>query len=171
MKAIFFVLLLCTISFASLIDIKSFNADFKQTVTDEKGTELLYKGHVRALSPKYALWKYKTPIEKSIYVQPRRITIIEPELEQAIVRKLSIDFDFFKMIGHAKKIAKNSYIALINETKYLIKIKNSIISSISYKDEFDNSINILFTNQVQNKVISKKIFTPFIPKDYDIIDE
>ncbi|MFK5938558.1 MAG: LolA-like outer membrane lipoprotein chaperone [Sulfurimonas sp.] len=171
MKAIFFFFLLFTISFASLIDIKSFDADFKQTVSDEKGTKLLYKGHIRALSPKYALWEYKTPVPKSIFVRPTRITIIEPEIEQAIVRKLSIDFDFFKMITHAEEISKHNYIATINETKYLIKIKNKLIDSIVYKDEFDNSISIFFTNQVQNKPISKNIFTPLIPKGYDIIDE
>jgi outer membrane lipoprotein carrier protein len=152
------------------VDIKSFDADFTQTVSDEKGKQLLYAGHIRALSPKYALWEYKTPVEKSIYVRPTRITIIEPEIEQAIVKKLAIDFDFFKMITHAKEISKDNYIAIINETKYLIKIEKKLINSISYRDEFDNSINIVFTNQIQNKPISKNIFVPLIPKDYDIID-
>lgn len=170
MKAIFLLLLLFGISFASLVDIKSFDANFTQSVSDEKGKQLLYTGHIRALSPKYALWEYKTPVEKNIYVRPMRITIIEPEIEQAIVRKLSIDFDFFKMIAHAKEISKDSYVAIINETKYLIKVKKKLINSISYRDEFDNSIHILFTNQVQNEPISKEIFTPLIPKDYDIID-
>jgi len=170
-KAIFLLLLLSHIMFASLVDIKSFDADFKQIITDEKGVQLIYKGHIRALSPKYALWEYNTPIKKSIYVRPAEIVIVEPEIEQAIVRKLAFDLDFFKMISNAKKISKNYYIATLNEMEYSIKIKNKLIDSISYKDDFDNKINILFTNQIQNKSILKNIFTPLIPKDYDIISE
>ena len=170
MKVIMFLLLMFKFSFAALIDTKSFDADFKQVVTDEHGKKLKYSGHLKALSPRYVLWKYKTPMKKSIYINPRKITIIEPEIEQVIIRRVSLDFDFLKIINNAKEISKNNYIASIDNTKYLIKIKNSLITSISYKDEFENSVNILFSNQKKNVHISKTIFIPIIPKDYDIID-
>lgn len=170
MKSIIFLLLIFEFSFASLIDTKSFDADFKQVVTDEHGKKLEYTGHLKALSPRYALWEYETPMKKSIYINPSRITIIEPEIEQVIIRKLSLDFDFLKIINNAKEISKDNYVTSIDDTKYVIKIKNHLITSISYKDEFDNSVNILFNNQKKNEHISKEIFRPSIPKDFDIID-
>ncbi len=171
MKYIILLQILFNLSVAALIDVKSFKADFKQVVTDDKGKQLLYDGHIQATNPKYALWQYMTPIEKSIYITPNKITIIEPEIEQVLIRNLSSDFDFFRMIKYAKKISENSYVTFLNDSKYTIRIKDDLIDSISYIDEFGNTVEITFKNQFQNIEISKEIFTPLIPKNYDIIDE
>ena len=46
-----------------------------------------------------------------------------------------------------------------------------MIASISYKDEFDNGVEIIFQNQTQNANLSKSDFAPLIPKNYDVIEE
>ena len=68
MKHLFLYLLLSTLLLASLDNISSFEADFTQSVTDDKRKKLTYKGHVRASKPQNALWNYKQPVAKDIYI-------------------------------------------------------------------------------------------------------
>lgn len=172
MKYILPLLVLFNLSFATLIEINSFQADFKQTVTDDKGAKLLYSGRVMAMNPQYARWEYFSPVNKSIYVAENKIILIEPEIEQAIVRNASYNFNFFKILKSAKQVTKNSFSTFIEENEYLIKTnEKDMIASISYKDEFDNGVEIIFQNQTQNANLSKSDFAPLIPKNYDVIEE
>lgn len=169
MKYIFLLQLLFTMSFANIEKINSFEADFKQDVTNDKGKVLSYTGHLQAIKPQSALWSYQTPIKKEIYVTAYKVVIIEPEIEQAIVKVIQNDFDFFSMIKNAIKIEENVYLATFKESNFTIKLKDSNIESISYVDEFENNVTISFTNQVQNRDINAKTFIGVIPAEYDII--
>lgn len=169
MKFIIFLQILFSLATSSVLDINSFEADFNQIITDDKGKELSYSGHIIATKPQYALWAYKKPVEKNVYITPRYVTVVEPEIEQAIIRKIASNFDFFNMINKAKKITKNLYIATLNESKYTIKTEKSMIKSISYLDEFENSVSIVFNNQTINRVISEDLFRAKVPVEYDII--
>jgi outer membrane lipoprotein carrier protein len=169
MKLIIFLLIFNSLCFASIDKIDSFEADFTQSITDDKDTALTYYGHIVASKPQNALWIYKKPIMKKIYINEFKVTIIEPELEQVIVRKISSSFDIFKLIQHAKKIGKNKYLTTYKSTDFKITTKNNLIESISYTDEFSNKIKIIFQKQKQNIDIDKKTFFPNIPTEYDII--
>jgi len=169
MKHLFMIFVLYSSGFASLNEIKSFEADFIQNVVDEKNKKLSYSGHVVAKKPQDAVWNYISPITKTIYITKSVITIVEPELEQAIVKSIRSSFDFFSMIKDAKKVDENSYLATFKESKFTIIMKNKLIKSISYIDEFENSVKIIFENQKQNKEINKELFTPNIPIGFDII--
>ena len=98
MRYFFLLNVLAIFCYAEINTINSFEADFKQDITDDKGKILSYQGHLRALKPQNALWNYKKPVQKDIYVTPAKIIIIEPEIEQVIIRHISSNFDFFKMI-------------------------------------------------------------------------
>jgi len=150
MRYIFiFVLVFCT-GFASKLQLNSFDADFVQNITDDKNKTLLYSGHIVATKPQSALWNYTKPIKKDIYISEYSVTIIEPEIEQVIIRRISSNFDIFHLIKNAKEIQKNRYLTTYKNTKFHITIQNGMIESISYKDEFDNNVEIIFTNQKQN---------------------
>ena len=169
MKKIILALLLSISAFASISNITSFDADFTQTITDDKNKMLIYKGHVLASKPQNALWRYISPIEKNVYITRFEVTIVEPEIEQVIIRKVSNDFDFFKMLKNAKKIKNDIYRANYKETLFTISIKNNLISSISYLDNFENIVKITFSNQLQNINIDKTLYKAIFPLDYDII--
>ena len=169
MKYLFLYLTLSTFLFASLENINSFQADFTQTVTDDKGKVLTYNGRVVASKPQNALWNYLKPVTKDIYINAHSITVIEPEIEQVIIRKIESNFDFFNMIKKAKKTDANSYLAMFKNSEFIIKTENSLIKSISYSDEFENSVQILFENQKQNEEIDEDKYTPNIPLEFDII--
>ena len=169
MKYLLLIFLTLSPLFADLTHIDSFEAEFTQTVTDEKGKKLHYKGHIIASKPQYALWNYTQPIEKKIYISLYRLTIVEPDLEQVITRNISNEFNFFKMLKNAKKLTNNKYETTIEHIKYTITLANNTISSISYTDEFSNDILITFMQQKTNQPIDKDLFIPKYPLDYDII--
>jgi len=170
LRSIFLLVLLFTLSFADIFRMNSFQADFRQTVTNDKGNKLQYSGHVKAIKPQYALWTYDTPSKKSIYIVKNRATIIEPDLEQVIIRSLHSSIDFFNIIKQAKKINSTTYTTEFQSINYTIKTDKTHLKSIQYTDELDNSISILFTNQIENAIVQEEEFYPNIPEDYDIIN-
>jgi outer membrane lipoprotein carrier protein len=150
-------------------DIKSFEADFKQTITDDKNTSISYIGHVSAIKPQTALWKYDSPVNKSVYINKYEVTLVEPDIEQVIIKRLESNFNFFNMIKNARKVDKNTYETFYKSSKFIIKQDNSLIKTISYIDEFENNVTITFTNQKKNHKINKKVFIPKFSLDFDII--
>lgn len=169
MKHLFTLLLSFTFAFASFDNLTSFQADFTQSVTDDKDKSLVYKGHIITAKPQNAVWSYKNPIEKDVYISKFNVTIVEPEIEQVIIRKIDASLDFFNMIKNAKEIKKDTYEAQFKESKFIITTKNELIESISYIDEFENKVKIVFKNQKENEVIEKELFIPKYPLEFDII--
>lgn len=169
MRYFFLAILISIELFASLDNITSFEADFTQSVTDEKNKTIDYSGHIIASKPQNAKWSYKKPVKKDVYINSFDVTIVEPEIEQVIIRKVESNFDFFKIISNAKKIEENRYLAHYRDTKFTVVKKGYFIESISYLDEFDNKVKITFKNQKQNQNIDIKVFTPSFPLEFDII--
>ncbi len=171
MKKILLIAILATQVFAFFDEIDTFKADFIQTVTDEKNKVLTYNGNIVASKPQNAKWEYTSPITKDVYINQSTVTIIEPEIEQVIIRKIESNFDFFKMIKNAKKMKKNIYMAKFENSTFIIVTKKERIQSISYLDEFENTVKISFKNQEQNKEIDSGVFIPKIPNGFDVISD
>lgn len=169
MKPIIFILMLLSQAFASLDSINTFEADFTQTITDEKNTVLAYSGHMFASKPQSVRWTYLKPVKKEIYINSFEVTVVEPEIEQVIFRKVESDFNFFRMISNAKEIKKNTYETSYKNSKFKIVKNANSIESISYTDEFENRVKIMFKNQKQNQKISETTFVPSYPLTYDMI--
>lgn len=169
MKSILVILMFLSQAFASINNINTFEADFTQTITDEKNTVLAYGGHMLASKPQNVRWNYLKPVKKDIYISKFEVTIVEPEIEQVIFRKIESDFNFFRMIANAKEINKNTYEANYKNSKFKITKNGELIESISYVDEFENRVKIIFRNQKQNQKINESIFTPSYPLSFDII--
>ncbi|WP_415398471.1 LolA-like outer membrane lipoprotein chaperone [Sulfurimonas sp. CS5] len=169
MKHLFTLFLTSTLAFASFDSLNSFQADFTQSVTDDKNKSLVYSGHVAASKPQNAVWNYTNPIKKDVYINRFNATVIEPEIEQVIIRRIDSSLDFFNMLRNAKKIEKNRYEAYYKESKFVITTKDEVIETISYIDEFENKVKIVFKNQKQNVKIDMKIFTPKYPLEFDVI--
>ena len=169
MKHLFILLLSFSFGFASFDNIDSFEAEFIQSVTDDKNKTLTYEGYISASKPQNALWRYKEPIQKDVFINSHQITIVEPEIEQVIIRNINSTLDFFNMIKNAKELKKGVYEASFENKIFTITTKEKIIDSISYIDEFENRVKILFLNQIQNKEINKEIFRPKYPLEFDVI--
>ncbi|QOY53622.1 outer membrane lipoprotein chaperone LolA [Candidatus Sulfurimonas marisnigri] len=169
MKYLLLTILLIAQATASMNDVTSFEADFTQSITDDKDKVLTYSGHILASKPQNAKWSYTKPFKKNVFITQFEVTIVEPEIEQVIIKRIESNFDFFKMIANAKKIENNTYETNYKESVFKIIQNNNLIESISYIDEFENRVQILFKNQKQNHSIDLKVFIPNYPIYFDII--
>ncbi|MBV5320879.1 MAG: outer-membrane lipoprotein carrier protein LolA [Sulfuricurvum sp.] len=156
---------------ASPKEINSFNGKFIQTIIDDNGKKIIYSGELWASKPQNALWVYQKPIQKSVYINAQKITVIEPQIEQVTLRSLDDEIDFLQIIQKAKQVTADKYTATVKGQTYTIAFKNDILSSISYTDGYDNRVSILFINPSQNKPIEASKFKPVIPADFDVIKD
>jgi len=170
LKILISLFLTLFISYANnLKTITSYQASFSQSIINNSGKEIKYEGEIFVQNPSNIFWKYNNPIQKNVYIINSNVTIIEPELEQAIISKLDKEFNILKLLKEAKKISKNIYISNIYNNKYTLFIDDNKLQSIRYKDNIDNKITISFNNIKQNKKLPKNIFDFNIPLEYDII--
>lgn len=169
MKYILATFLCSTLSFGAFENIHSFQADFSQSITDDKNSTLSYNGKVQAKRPQEALWNYHSPIKKDVYIDKFRVTVVEPEIEQVIIRRVESNFDFFNIIQNAKKVSENEYEGFYQKTKFTILLEKNLIKSISYKDGFENKVEVKFENQEQNVKIEEDVFIAKYPLDFDVI--
>lgn len=146
-------------------------ADFVQTITDDKNITITYRGNMVAKRPDMSLWHYREPIEKSVYITAQSVTIVEPELEQAIVKKLNNTIDVLGILGSAVKKGKDRYTAYYKEKEYQVILDGTKIKTISYADAFDNIVRITFSGHQINKKIDDTYFIADIPGDFDIIQD
>jgi outer membrane lipoprotein carrier protein len=156
---------------ASPKEINSFNSKFVQTIVDDNGKKIVYSGELWASKPQNALWVYQKPIQKSVFINGQKITVIEPQIEQVTLRTLDGEIDFLQIIQKAKKVDEDKYSATVKGQTYNVAFKNEVLSAIGYTDGFDNRVTILFNNPVQNKPIDSSKFKPSIPEDFDIIKD
>jgi len=169
---LFYTVLFCVTSLFALSETTdTMQADFVQTITDDKNSTITYRGNMLAKRPNMTMWHYREPIEKSVYVSAQNVTIVEPELEQAIIRKLDGSIDILAVLASAKREGKNSYTAYYNAKEYHLSIEGDMIKSIRYVDAFENSVSIVFDKQKINQIIDENRFKADIPKEFDIISE
>lgn len=171
MRILFMALFVLSPLFAISENIDTMKADFVQTITDDKNSTITYKGNMLAKRPNMALWHYKEPIEKSVYITAERVTIVEPELEQAIIKRLGNSIDILAILASAKRDTKNSYSVFYDNKNYYVIMQDKMIKAISYTDAFDNIVKIVFSAQQINKNIDDSRFSADIPADFDIIKD
>lgn len=149
----------------------SYEANFKQVITNNSNSQISYEGKLYIKKPSNILWQYTQPIEKKVYINGKDVIILEPELEQAIVSKLQNKLNLLEILQKAKKINESKYEATLYNTKYYLKIKDDELIGISYKDELENSVSIKMANIKSNHNIDDKRFKISIPEDFDIIEK
>ncbi len=166
------LLLILTLNLcASPKEINSFNGKFVQTIVDDNGKKIIYSGELWASKPQNALWIYQKPIQKSVYIHSKKITVIEPSIEQVTLRTLDNEIDFLQIVQQAKKVDTDKYVATVKGQTYTVLFTNELLTSISYTDGFDNRVMILFNAPSQNKPINPSKFKPVIPDNYDVIND
>ena len=151
--------------------VRTLSADFNQTIIDDTNKTITYLGHVDAARPDRARWDYTSPVTKNVFVIGRKVTIVEPELEQAIVKTFKDEINIFDILAKAKKIAPDTFVATHASQQFTLIIKDDIPMAISYKDAFENRIRILFSRQQINSSMDNMVFKPDIPGDFDVLRE
>ena len=170
-KLIFTLFIFSSFSFSSndIQNLKSFQSKFTQTITSSSSDIITYQGEVFIKNSGQILWKYKTPVVKNVYIENNMAIVDEPELEQAIFTTLENEINILKLLKEAKKIDNNNYVSTIDGTKYQISMSSNKIKKITYKDTLDNSVEIIFSNSIQDEPIDDNIFVFVAPSNYDLI--
>lgn len=169
MRIFIFTLLSTLTLFGAPKDISSFHSAFTQTIIDEHKKKLVYTGELWASKPQNALWRYQKPIQKSVYINGSRLTLIEPAIEQATIRTLNGEIDFLEIIKKAKPLDASHYSATIHNQTYFIEFTNDTLASINYIDSYENHVIIKFLNPVTNQPIEASRFKAIIPEGFDVI--
>ena len=169
MKFLLGLLLTCKILFGFPIELSTIESDFVQTIIDDHNKSIIYKGKLWAKKPSMAHWNYSKPIEKDIYMLYSKVTIIEPDLEQVIIKNIGDTIDLITIISNSKKLTSKHYVAKYNGKDYHIYLDKKTLKSLQYMDDFGNKTVIDFINMRQNIDINDTKLEVIIPKDYDII--
>ena len=106
MKFIIIFTFFITTLFAFGENLQSFEAHFVQTITDETGKVLTYKGKMHTKRPNFVLWDYTYPqrAAKKLYMDEKRAVLVQPMLEQATITKIRSGMNFFKILTSAKRV-------------------------------------------------------------------
>lgn len=150
-------------------NIKSFQANFTQTITNSSEKTIEYKGEVFIKGNARILWKYKEPIVKNVFINNSHAIVDEPELEQAIYTQLHQEVDILDIFKSAQKIDKNLYKTTLYDIDYTLSVENGKIRSIDYNDALENKIQITFNNIQENIDLPNDLFEFYPPLSYDII--
>lgn len=166
-------LLLIVSAFANIDfdEIKTFKADFVQTITNESSKKISYEGRLFIKNSGKVLWQYIKPIKKDVYMVGQNVIIVEPELEQVIFTSLEKNIDMVTLLKEAQKVNDNLYTTKLYDVEYFIQIKEDDISKIYFKDELSNQVEIDFSNSEKNTEIEDSFFLYSVPEYYDIIEK
>lgn len=169
MKLFLGTLLTYNMLFGFPVELNTIESHFTQSILDEDNKSIVYEGKLWAKKPAMAHWSYEKPIQKDIYVTFSKVTIVEPDLEQVIYKDIGDTIDLIAIISHAKALSPEHYLAQYNNKDYHIYLNKKLLSSIVYRDDFDNKTVIKFDHIKQNYDLNTSHLEAVIPEDYDVI--
>ncbi len=170
MRRAILLTLLTTLSLYGFAEsVTTFSSDFEQSIVDADGKEIVYRGSVTAKRPDRAYWHYDAPVAKEVYIVGEEVVIVEPDMEQAIIRWMGEEIDFFSILSHAEKTGPEQFEARYNDQSFTLKVTDGLLRSISYRDTFENRVEIRFSHPVYDAAVPETTFEAKIPATYDII--
>ncbi|EJF06495.1 outer membrane lipoprotein-sorting protein [Thiovulum sp. ES] len=168
-KFLLFTLFYLPLFGGDLANLKTLKAEFQQIVESD-GKRIAYSGELYIKQPHFILWKYIKPVEKYLYLNGKKLFLLEPELEQVIIKRVDKSLKMLQILENAEKVDEKRYIAKIDERDYLIILDQvGKIKRIIYKDELDNSVSLSLFEVEENGYIPTTKFLPEIPEDFDKI--
>lgn len=168
-KFISILAIFCAVLFSGELEFNTLQSDFTQSVKSQSKT-ISYHGYFVADSKKAAFWNYEKPIKKLVYFSYENIVLIEPDLEQAFITKISDVPNILQILSNATKIASDLYETEFDSIKYKIKVNSGLPIEIKYTDKFDNEVTISLKNTKKNQKINQNLLMPKIPENFDIIE-
>jgi len=149
----------------------AFKANFIQQVKNPKGKIIKYRGKIYFNAPSEIKWVYISPTKKEVCSSGHRLVVIDHDLEQVSYYSIDKRFNLSKVLRNAKHHKDNIYVAKFKGKYYTIVINSkNQIEQIAYKDNLDNTVNLIFTNMYYlNKKLPNSLFVCPRPKNYDTI--
>lgn len=176
-----------------LSTIQSLQADFTQTISDNKGKQTEQSvGKMALQRPGKFRWSVTRPVAQLIVANNTRLWIYDPELEQVTVRYLNKEIENTPVLllsNPSAALEKNFNVQTINKAasmqwfallpksrdSMLAFIKmgfaNGKISEMDLQDHLGHNTVIEFYNVSMNQPVSASLFNFKPPAHTDVIDE
>ena len=152
---------------------QSFESDFQQTITNDKGKVIEYKGSVLFQNQHRSLfkWNYTSPTKKEVCTDGIELIVVDHDLEQVSNYLVDEGINLEAILNVAQKISETDYKAMYKEVEYRISVnRQKQLSKIVYVDNLDNRVKIIFNNIMYNTTIDMKNLACQAPQEYDIIE-
>ncbi|MPR02798.1 outer membrane lipoprotein chaperone LolA [Pseudomonas sp. MAFF 212408] len=180
-------------SLTNLLDkSKTLTARFTQMTLDGGGTQLQQTaGEMAVQRPGLFFWKTDAPNEQTIVSDGQKVTLWDPDLEQATIKKLDPRLNqtpALLLSGDVSKISDSFEITskqTSNVIEFVLKPKskdtlfdslqlsfgNGVINNMRLIDSVGQRTDILFSGVQANGVVDASKFKFVIPKGADVIQE
>ncbi len=192
-----FLFLSCTVQATDplsdfLHELKSFKADFEQTLYDERGGVLeVSRGIVHLQRPGRFRWEYQTPYVQLIVADGQSIWIHDQDLDQVTIKDFDLSTqntpalllsserparDFFTLQAlpdsadgeqQLKLLPKSSDAAF---SSIQLLFKNNDLSRLHVEDKLGQTSVIAFHHPQRNPSLASTLFEFVPPPDADVID-
>jgi len=152
---------------------QSFESNFQQTITNDKGKVIEYNGSVLFQNQQRSLfkWSYSYPTKKEVCTDGFQLIVVDHDLEQISNYLVDEGINLEAILNVAQKISATDYTARYKEVEYLISVDSqNQLSKIVYVDNLDNGVKILFNNIKYNTTIDTTRLECQAPQAYDIIE-
>ena len=151
----------------------SFQAHFKQTITNDQKKQIIYQGKIDFSSPNHFKWRYSTPTKKEVCTDGVKLQVVDHDLEQVSTYMIDKGLDLPAILKSAKLHRKSVYVAKYQGKSYTIQVNSrQELSRIAYKDDLDNTVLIVFSKmRYGKKKISGAQMRCGYPDAYDRIGE
>lgn len=178
---------------ALLEKIETISGSFIQYSVDQKGTTIQEsRGQFKAKRPDYFYWRTDAPLEQEIFADSNKITVYDPDLEQATVQPNE------GQAQHTPAVLFSGDPALISES-YLVKkqsaegsmsqflltpqspdslfekmrlrFEGASLTELRIRDSLGQESTISFVHTEVNSEIPASAFVPSLPEDTDIIED
>ena len=171
---------------------KTITANFSQLTLDGSGTRLQEtKGEMSVQRPGLFYWHTEAPQEQTMISDGQKVTLWDPDLEQATIKKLDqrlTQTPALLLSGDVSKISESFDISskqagevmeftLKPKTKDTLfdslnlSFRNGMINNMRLVDSVGQRTDILFSGVKANKPIPASKFKFVIPKGADVIQE
>lgn len=171
---------------------KTITANFSQLTLDGSGTRLQEtKGEMSVQRPGLFYWHTEAPQEQTMISDGQKVTLWDPDLEQATIKKLDqrlTQTPALLLSGDVSKISESFDISskqagevmefiLKPKTKYTLfdslnlSFRNGMINNMRLVDSVGQRTDILFSGVKANEPIPASKFKFVIPKGADVIQE
>ncbi len=171
---------------------KTITANFSQLTLDGSGTQLQEtKGEMSVQRPGLFYWHTEAPQEQTMISDGQKVTLWDPDLEQATIKKLDqrlTQTPALLLSGDVSKISESFDISskqagevmefiLKPKTKDTLfdslnlSFRNGMINNMRLVDSVGQRTDILFSGVKANEPIPASKFKFVIPKGVDVIQE
>ena len=171
---------------ASITLPSDFTTNFQQTITNDHGKVINYKGKVyfkdlvetiaddsgieQSYTRSLFKWNYTAPSKKEVCTDGIQLTVVDHDLEQVADYLVDEGIDLKAILSVSKKISSTDYQASYKDIEYLITLDSeNQLSKIVYVDNLDNHVKILFSNMKYNGTVDTNLLECTAPKEYDRI--